>query len=298
MSTFSLLSQARPTISNARMVKAKRKPTKAKAPASLAALRRRIDALDDRMQDLLMRRAAIVGQVMRSKRRGKVAAFRPGREAQILRRLAARHRGRFPLPNMLQMWRELLSGSVGMQADLTVAAVESCRGLARDHFGCEAKLIGCLSAGEATRAVGAGRAMLAVLPLSDETETAPWWRELAEAEASQPRIVARLPFIGARNAHSADALVLGTMLPEASGDDATVLVVEGTNLASLMTALHAAKFSALPIASDGAAHLVEIDALVAQGEPRLERALEKLGRRVRLAVLGAYARPIAVEKRA
>jgi len=279
------------------MVKAKRKPKKAEAPASLAALRRRIDALDDRMQDLLMRRAAIVGQVMRSKRRGKLAAFRPGREAQILRRLAARHRGRFPLPNMLQMWRELLSGSVGMQADLTVAAVESCRGLARDHFGCQAKLIGCFSADEATRAVGSGRALLAVLPLADETETAPWWRDLAEAEASQPRIVARLPFAGSANGAHA-ALVVGTMEPEPSGDDATVLVVEGTNLASLMTALRAAKFSAAPIASAAGAHLVEIDALVAPGEARLERALEKLGRRVKLAVLGSYARPIGAEKRA
>ena len=56
-------------------------------------LRARLDELDDKIHDLLMERALVVESVARS---GKAAAFRPGREAAILRRLLARHTGKLP----------------------------------------------------------------------------------------------------------------------------------------------------------------------------------------------------------
>src|SRR4051812_14611699 len=56
----------------------------------LAALRAELDRIDDTIHDLLIERAGIVEQVARS---GKPAAFRPGREASIVRRLVAQHRG-------------------------------------------------------------------------------------------------------------------------------------------------------------------------------------------------------------
>ena len=59
----------------------------------LAVLRARLDDLDDKMHDLLMERALVIESVARS---GKPAAFRPGREAAILRRLLARHTGKLP----------------------------------------------------------------------------------------------------------------------------------------------------------------------------------------------------------
>src|SRR6476646_7932850 len=88
---------------------------KAKAPPpedgwrpDLLALRARLDELDDQIHDLLIERAKVVENVARS---GKASAFRPGREAAILRRLLARHSGQLAPQTLVRMWREMLAGT-------------------------------------------------------------------------------------------------------------------------------------------------------------------------------------------
>src|SRR5258708_14013793 len=78
-------------------------------------LRRQIDELDDQLHDLLMRRTEIVEAIGKEKKDGRVSAFRPGREAVILRRLVARHGGRFPAAGPLPTWREMLAAPRGVQ---------------------------------------------------------------------------------------------------------------------------------------------------------------------------------------
>lgn len=59
---------------------------------SLTELRREIDAIDEATHDLLMRRAGIVERVRTAKGGLDTGnAWRPAREAEILRRLADRH---------------------------------------------------------------------------------------------------------------------------------------------------------------------------------------------------------------
>ena len=53
----------------------------------LEGLRRRLDEIDDRLQDLLIERAAIIAMVAASKKDGNQPAFQPAREAEIIRRL-------------------------------------------------------------------------------------------------------------------------------------------------------------------------------------------------------------------
>jgi chorismate mutase len=65
-------------------------------PTPLDDLRRRIDEIDDRVQDLLIERTQLVEAVGETKRRAGMPALRPAREAVVLRRLVGRHRGRFP----------------------------------------------------------------------------------------------------------------------------------------------------------------------------------------------------------
>src|ERR1700758_2896810 len=89
--------------------------------SDLADLRRRIDAIDDQMHDLLMERAEIVAQVAASKRGGDVAFYQPAREAQILRRLAARHHGILPVAPVLRIWREMLAATVRLETPFAVA---------------------------------------------------------------------------------------------------------------------------------------------------------------------------------
>lgn len=79
----------------------------------LPGLRRRIDALDDKMLALLNQRAKVVQAVFDEKLKhakgGRVAAFVPGREVEILRRLAAKNKGPFPAEGILPVFREVIS---------------------------------------------------------------------------------------------------------------------------------------------------------------------------------------------
>ena len=62
---------------------------------SLADLRQEIDRIDETMHGLLMQRGEIIDRLIRVKRTQESgSAFRPAREAEMMRRLVARHRPR------------------------------------------------------------------------------------------------------------------------------------------------------------------------------------------------------------
>ena len=65
------------------------------AAPTLGDVRAELDRIDDALHDLLMERAAVVGRLAEGRLKGP-AVLRPGREAAILRRLLARHRGALP----------------------------------------------------------------------------------------------------------------------------------------------------------------------------------------------------------
>src|SRR3546814_12684795 len=86
-----------------------------------------------------MRRAKLGESIGLVKGDGR-ANLRPEREAQILRRLASRHEGRFPLPSLMRVWREIFAALTRIQGAFAVAvhAPDDQRDLwdiARDHYG-------------------------------------------------------------------------------------------------------------------------------------------------------------------
>ncbi len=279
------------------------------ASPTLADLRRRIDELDDALHDVLIARAGVVEAVARLKQRDATPPLRPGREAQILRRLLARHRGAFPKPMLVRLWRELLAGTIAMQVELTIAvyAPEKATGLwdlARDHYGSQTAMSSFRSPGEVLRALGDGRAVLGVLPVPGQGETEAWWRFLAGGEAPVLRIIARLPFGARGNARSdgGDAFVVGPIEPEESGVDRSLFLIEtGDDLsrARLLAALSSAGLPASVLAATAAeggvaAQLVEFDGWLDAGDARLKDALAALGgKMLRIVWLGSYARSLA-----
>src|SRR5947208_15086017 len=90
-------------------------------PSDLTELRHRLDEIDDKVHDLLIERAEIISMVTASKRDGQLAAFQPGREAEIIRRLVGRHHGSFPAATLVRMWREMLAATVRLQSPFRVA---------------------------------------------------------------------------------------------------------------------------------------------------------------------------------
>ena len=68
------------------------------APTTLADLRGEIDRIDSEMHALLMERSSIIETLIAVKKtQVSGSAFRPGREADMMKRLALRHKGLLPL---------------------------------------------------------------------------------------------------------------------------------------------------------------------------------------------------------
>ena len=149
----------------------------------LTDLRRTINQLDDQILDLIDRRMTLAGDIIAAKQ-GR-AAFRPGREAQVMERLAA---AAPDLPRQLvtNVWRQLMTASTVLQDDrIQIAVHHDAMAVAGWHFGGLADTRHCADIGEVKAGLGAG-ATLALVPESLEQDLAAWllmtmrissWRE-------------------------------------------------------------------------------------------------------------------------
>lgn len=276
---------------------------------SLADYRREIDAIDDQMHDLLMRRAELAGAIGQLKAREQAVIFRPAREAQILRRLVGRHRGNLPAQVIVRVWREVLSALTRLQGPFAVAVYvpEERRGywdVARDHFGALIPMSAVNSPLAAVRAVSEGTASVAVVPFPTDGDQDPWWRFLVNGDASTPRIIARLPFAGRGNARGEDrdAVAVGFAPHEASGSDRTMLGVEvGSDISR---GRFKELFDVVGMPSNSictwhtrdpeapSVHLVEVNDYVAPDDARIQALIQRFGEvPVRVTTLGGYAVP-------
>jgi chorismate mutase-like protein len=278
-------------------------------PPDLEELRRRLDAIDDRLHDLLIERAEVVALVADHKRSNNLNFYQPEREAQIIRRLAARHRGPLPPASLVRIWRELLAATVSLEAPFAVAVYAPAGSpgfwdLARDHFGSSMPIAAHGSIAQVIRAVAEAPDSAGILPMPQEGEPDPWWRHLLSQDRNTPRVVARLPFGPRGNARAADsdALVIGHGAPQRTGRDRTLFATETAEISrarilGLLSALDlGCTFFASSEQIDGAADLIELDSFVPLSDPRLERFRTHLGPALhRLLPLGGYAVPLSIE---
>src|SRR3712207_4741327 len=110
-------------------------------PPDLTALRGEIDRIDEAMHRLLMERGEIIDRLIAVKKTSDSgSAFRPGREASMMRALAERHRGLLPLETVESIWRVIIATFTYVQAPFAIHADISAgdapmRDTARFHFG-------------------------------------------------------------------------------------------------------------------------------------------------------------------
>ncbi len=278
-------------------------PAAAAWATDLSALRAELDRIDNGIHALLIERAHVVEHVARS---GKPAAFRPGREAAIIRRLLAQHEGHLPHLTIFRLWRELLAGTTAMQGPFLVAVAADGNGdsltqLAREHFGALTPLRVQGSAGQALNEVHNGNAAVAVLPFpvgSDQARNV-WWSALLRLD-QRLYINARLPFWSPRpeGAPNAQALVVASTPPDPSGDDRSFLALEldadvsRARIASELGNAGLAPETIVLSREAGAAEaqvLVEVVGALTENDPRLAALGRVLRRPV---VLGGYAVPV------
>ncbi len=136
---------------------------------SLGDLRKDIDRIDEAMHRLLMERGEIINRLISVKNSQETgSAFRPAREADMMRRLVQRHHGILPLDTIESIWRVIIStftyvqAPFSMHADVSVGE-SAMRDSARFHFGFVVPYVGHFSAQAAIEAVAKSKGDLALV---------------------------------------------------------------------------------------------------------------------------------------
>jgi chorismate mutase len=234
---------------------------------SLGDLRKEIDRIDEAMHRLLIERGTIIDRLIAVKRSQDTgtSAFRPAREAEMMRRLVKRHQGILPLDTVESIWRVIISTFTYVQAPFAVHADLSAgdalmRDSARFHFGFTVPFVPHMGAAAVVAAVSASKGDLGLVPAFDIASAGAWWSAL-EFDAA-PKVIARLPFVE-RSDHPAalPVFVLSRVAADAMATEAVVWSVRvsgwGSGPAKALSAL--ADFIAVPDrAFDGAALLVTL----------------------------------------
>ena len=262
---------------------------------TLADLRREIDRIDAAMHELLLERGDIIDTLIAVKKTQEVgSAFRPAREADMMRRLVERHRGNLPLDTAESIWRVIIASFTYVQAPFAVHADLSAgdalmRDSARFHFGFTVPFVPHAGAASVVAAVSESKGDLGLVPAFATAGAGPWWAAL-EFDAA-PKIIARLPFVERPNHPAAlPVFVVSRVAADAMVTETEVwsVRVSGWNAASVNSIAALADVVAVPDrAFDGAALLVSVER---GGIKAVSKALVDLGASIRAtALVGSHA---------
>ncbi|TDI65698.1 MAG: hypothetical protein E2O89_02175 [Alphaproteobacteria bacterium] len=290
---------------------------------SLPELRHKIDQIDDRLQDLIVERTAVVLEIAQAKAQqaaqnkpnaeagdgpGRLA-MRPGREAAILRRLLSRHQGALPKKVLVRLWRELFSAKTRLQGPMTACVFGGSEplaywDLARFYYGSNTPLAMAESAHDVVTKVTQNGSMIGVVPAPFGSVPAPdWWPDLAVRTGVRAWLIAKLPFVFDGNETAGPvAFTLAPIPPEASGDDTTVLCVRTTGDGAdgaLVAALAELGWPGAKVVATGHSaqrkapvHFCETPGFVDVNDARLTRPVAPSDLVSEIGLLGVYANPI------
>jgi chorismate mutase len=266
------------------------------AADALAELREEIDRIDHEMHRLLIERGEIIDRLIAVKRRlGGGSAFRPSREAQMMRALVERHRGLLPVDAVEGVWRVIVSTFTYVQSNYSVHADDSggdaqMRDSARFHFGFTVPYVPHHGAGAVIDAVAASEGDLGVLRSSGPLGDGAWWMRLVDPDA--PKIIARLPFVE-RPDHPAGlpVFVVAKLAPDAAAQDILLHAVSLSQWShSVPAAISMLEGEILASAPHGGGLALLVAAPGAVSEKDLVRELEQAGAaRPSVANVGSHA---------
>jgi chorismate mutase len=266
-----------------------------KTNPTLADLRVEIDRIDENMHELLIARGEIIDRLIAVKKSQETgSAFRPAREADMMRRLVKRHHGNLPLDTAESILRVIISTFTYVQAPFSVHADLSAgdalmRDSARFHFGFTVPFVAHMGASSVVEAVSESRGDLGLIPAFATAGSGPWWAALEFDSA--PKIIARLPFVERANHPAAmPVFVISRVAADAMVTETEVwsLRVSGWSAAAVNAVAPVADVVAVPDrAFDGAALLVSVER---GGIDAVAEALVKSGASIRSkALVGSHA---------
>jgi len=279
----------------------------------LAELRKEIDRIDDTVHDLLMERALVVEEV-RAAKGAEGIKLRPGREAEVLRRLIARHTGPFPKGALVRIWREVMSAYLKLQGHLAMAIYMPEPGaanwdLARDQYGSQTPMTAHASVRGVISSVQTGEAAIGVLPVPMITDSDPWWRHIYSQAENTPHILSRLPVAQTEKVRGTyeEALIIGLPSDDHTDNEKYYTVIEFGDEISSRTVT--ANFAAcgLEVSVVGQWHddamrdqwlfLLEADMVITEEMDEVKKFLDKTDASVKgMLKLGGYAVPFTAEE--
>ena len=279
----------------------------------LAELRTEIDRIDNAIHDLLMERAQVVNHVREAKGEEGIK-LRPGREAEVLRRLIARHKGNFPKGSLVRIWREVMSAYLKMQGHLSMAVYMPEDGaaywdLARDQYGSQTPMSAHKSVRGVIGAVQSEEAAIGVLPTPTLSDSDPWWRHLYSHAHNTPHILSRLPFASTEKVRGIfqEAVIIGLPSEDHTNNERYYTVIEcNKQVSARMIQEHFAK-SGLNVIVCGQWHdenmrdqwlfLVEADAVIIKEQKEIVDFNAKNDQSIQdVLKLGGYAVPFSVDE--
>lgn len=146
----------------------------AEAATDIAALREQIDALDRELLAIVNRRAQCARRIGELKQ--GAPAYRPEREAEILRRASADNPGPLPAALVTGIFREVISACRGMEQDIRAGFLGPqgtfSEQAVKKHFGRTVQALPLASIDEVFRRAESGEAEFAVVPVENSTEGA------------------------------------------------------------------------------------------------------------------------------
>lgn len=142
---------------------------------SLEALRESIDAVDQKLEELISERARLAQQVGTVKGLSATVEFyRPEREAQVLRRVIERNQGPLTNDEMVRLFRELMSACLAQEEPLKIAFLGPegtfTQSAVYKHFGHSVRALSLPTIEEIFHEVEAGVADFGVVPVENSTE--------------------------------------------------------------------------------------------------------------------------------
>ncbi|HDK38215.1 MAG TPA: prephenate dehydratase [Thiolapillus brandeum] len=142
----------------------------------LNAIRKRIDAIDRQIQDLINARAAAAAEVAHIKQQsgGETVYYRPEREAQVLRMVKERNQGPLDSEEMARLFREIMSACLALEHPLNIAFLGPegtfTQAAALKHFGHSGVTTPLGSISDVFQEVEAGNCQYGVVPVENSTE--------------------------------------------------------------------------------------------------------------------------------
>lgn len=290
-----------------------KKTLNAEQLVKLTEFRGQIDAIDDKIIDLLIERIGVVSQVGAMKRdvNASQCPLRPGREADMVRRVAQKFEGTsFSPAAAAAIWRILIGASTAVENELKISVYapekdESLYWLAREYFG---GFLPITKQPQIRRVIGDvmdGKASVGIIPNFNNADDNQWWTTLLQQGQETPSIFAHIPFVyyETPNRHSPSALALGHIAPEKTENDVSIIVLDTEYNVSqhrLQTAftqanLQAQWLSIANLSSQSRHHLIELKGFVDKEHAGMKSFIAGLsGAVLNTYFLGSYAVPFTL----